>query len=71
MNVPMRECGSLVCLWSWDDSDGQGVDDEKKFDSGAENESENDPWHHQKLLRVLHESRDSGDTHASILSSNN
>ena len=20
-NVPMRECGSLVCLWPWDDTD--------------------------------------------------
>jgi glycerol-3-phosphate dehydrogenase len=20
-NVPMRECGSLICLWPWDDND--------------------------------------------------
>jgi hypothetical protein len=26
MNVPMRECGSLVCLWPWDED----CNDEKK-----------------------------------------
>ncbi|KAL7483549.1 hypothetical protein ACHAW6_009188 [Cyclotella cf. meneghiniana] len=69
MNVPTRECGSLVCLWSWDGSDGESLDEERKFEPNAEIEPENDTRHHQKLLRVLHESQDSGDTQASILCS--
>jgi len=34
-NVPMRECGSLVCLWPWDDDTVTSIVssvDEKKFD---------------------------------------
>eukprot|EP00804_Cyclotella_cryptica_P002179 CCRYP_006575-RA/>CCRYP_006575-RA protein AED:0.40 eAED:0.40 QI:0/-1/0/1/-1/1/1/0/434 len=70
MNVPMRECGSLVCLWSWDGSDSERLEDEKKFDFSADDQSDTDVPQHEKLLRVLHESYNSGDMHASIISSN-
>ena len=43
-NIPNRKCGSLVCLWPWDD--------------------END-----NLSSVLAESHDAGDTHATLLTS--
>ncbi|KAL7497461.1 hypothetical protein ACHAWT_007432 [Skeletonema menzelii] len=70
-NVPMRECGSLVCLWPWDDHDDDTtthVEDEKKIDD--ENAfvtravSSND-----KLKRVLQESHVAGDNHAALLTS--
>ena len=70
-NVPMRECGSLVCLWPWDDdhiiSDG---DDEKKVDDTdrkkmAAKEFDSD----ERLAHVLQESHIAGDKDASLLSS--
>eukprot|EP00956_Cyclotella_meneghiniana_P023777 scaffold46878_cov72-Cyclotella_meneghiniana.AAC.8 len=70
MNVPMRECGSLVCLWPWDDEDWDDLD-EKKADHIADGTILSDDRHecHEKLLRVLRESHDAGDTNASYLSS--
>lgn len=70
MNVPMRECGSLVCLWPWDDEDWDDLD-EKKADHIADGNILSDNSHecHEKLLRVLHESHDAGDSSASYVSS--
>lgn len=69
MNVPMRECGSLVCVWPWDEEDSN-LDEEKKIDPIA-NKSDlgNEGSCHQKLLEVLRESHDAGDTNASYLNS--
>ena len=52
-NIPNRPCGSLVCRWSWDDAAT----------------TEGDRETHTTLEDVLQESHDAGDTHASILSS--
>jgi len=52
MNLPTRPSGSLVCRWPWDDDDDD--DDDGNNDSAA-------------LRRVLMESHDAGDTHASFL----
>ena len=64
-NVPMRECGSLVCLWPWDDDD----EDEKKLDEQEEDLDESNISNiHERLKRVLHESYICGDSDASYLS---
>ena len=70
-NVPMRECGSLVCLWPWDDPDTTSTthkEDEKKIDDDnafvTRGVSSND-----KLKHVLHESHVAGDSHAALLTS--
>ena len=64
-NVPTRECGSLVCLWPWDDD---GVLDEKKLE---ENEEDIDliSSSQERLKHVLQESHIAGDKDASFLSS--
>ena len=66
-NVPMRECGSLVCLWPWDDdtNDGNSSVDKKKFDGLLDEEKIS----RDKLQHVLHESHIAGDTDATFLSS--
>jgi len=66
-NVPMRECGSLVCLWPWDDNTDSDVSsvNEKKFD-GLLDEEKNS---RDRLQQVLHESHIAGDTDAIFLSS--
>ena len=70
MNVPIRECGSLVCLWPWDDDcDDEG--DEKKFDSISDDDSAymaDGKKIPKKLMQVLRESRMAGDN-ASYLDS--
>jgi len=63
-NVPMRECGSLVCLWPWDDDTSDSVD-EKKFDGLLDDEKIS----RDRLQQVLHESHIAGDTDAIFLSS--
>jgi glycerol-3-phosphate dehydrogenase len=60
MSVPMRECGSLVCMWPWD----KDCNDESKIDM---NSDEYDDSRNQKLKEVLKESHDAGDTDASYL----
>ena len=76
-NVPMRECGSLVCLWPWDNAecDGDGVNgDEQKTDHAEDDnsmessKSDNTPCHH-KLRRVLRDSHIAGDKDALFLNS--
>jgi len=68
-NVPMRECGSLVCLWPWDVDNDNDVThsrvDEKKFDGMLDEEKNS----RDKLQQVLHESHIAGDTDATFLSS--
>jgi len=54
-NVPNRQCGSLVCLWPWDQDQVPG---HPNTESSA------------KLRAVAEESWDAGDTHAVILDSN-
>lgn len=56
-NIPTRPCGSLVCLWPWD---------EVSEESTVYN-NKNDGDHHPALKTVLAESYDAGDTHASLL----
>jgi len=78
MNVPMRECGSLVCLWPWDvvekkKTETEEEEDEKKLeDDEGEDPTTNDNeslWkQNDKLKEVLHESHIAGDTHAVLLS---
>ena len=52
-NIPTRPCGSLVCLWPWD----------KNNDDGSNGSNSNEGV----LQRVLEESHDAGDDHATIL----
>ncbi|KAL7533939.1 hypothetical protein ACHAXR_005538 [Thalassiosira sp. AJA248-18] len=59
-NVPMRECGSLVCLWPWDEDE-----DEKKSDENVDEIASS----HARLKHVLQESHIAGDKDASFLSS--
>ena len=69
-NVPMRECGSLVCLWPWDDDNDSDVSasrvDDKKFDYGILDEEK---ISRDRLQQVLHESHIAGDSDATFLSS--
>jgi len=69
-NVPMRECGSLVCLWPWDEHDNIIItddEDEKKIDD--DNTLVTKPGSpDDKLERVLQESLIAGDD-ATLLSS--
>ena len=51
-NVPMRECGSLVCLWPWDGEEEEGA----SADGGT------------KLEDIARESWDAGDCNAKVLS---
>ena len=60
-NVPMRECGSLVCLWPWDEEEGEKKIDGKDVDKNAAS--------YARLKHVLHESHIAGDKDASFLSS--
>jgi len=62
-NVPMRECGSLVCLWPWDEDE-----DEKKSEWNFDVD-ENSSSSHARLMRVLHESHVAGDKDATFLAS--
>ena len=66
-NVPMRECGSLVCSWPWDD-DHNDTTDEKKIDDDAIMPIMK-PSSDEKLERVLHKSHIAGDNDAELLSS--
>jgi glycerol-3-phosphate dehydrogenase len=62
MNVLMRECGSLVCAWPWDE-DFDGIDVEKKTEDG-------DSSQYEQLMRVLRESLYAGDLNACYVDSN-
>lgn len=53
-NIPMRECGSLVCLWPWD----HHHDDHQDNNDGAQNE---------KLMETARESWEAGDSNTTIL----
>ena len=68
--MPMRECGSLVCLWPWDE-DCDDEDDEKKVDSISDDDNAYmvEKRYHKKLMHVLRESHMAGDTNASYLDS--
>ena len=68
-NVPMRECGSLVCLWPWDDHPDNDDDcDEKKIDEDDDNALvTKSPSSNDKLERVLQESHVAGDNDATLL----
>ena len=59
MNLPLRPCGSLVCQWRKRRSAAE--EDEVDAD-GAENDTST------SLQKVLMESHDAGDTHATLLS---
>lgn len=65
-NVPMRECGSLVCLWPWDDHTDSDDCDEKKIE---EDDNAKAPSSTDKLAHVLEESHIAGDNDAKILTS--
>ena len=65
-NVPMRECGSLVCSWPWDDIDDDVDAGEKKLDDSQIARSGNS---HARLQHVLYESHIAGDKDAAYLSS--
>ena len=66
-NVPLRECGSLVCLWPWDDDDISEEDnEEKKVEDGLVS-TYNDITKHEKLRNVLRDSHIAGDKDASFL----
>ena len=69
-NVPMRECGSLVCLWPWDDATDSSVDDDvsSRVDEKKKFEDE-EKISRDRLRQVLHESHIAGDTDATFLSS--
>ncbi|KAL9180885.1 hypothetical protein ACHAXT_009690 [Thalassiosira profunda] len=60
-NVPMRECGSLVCLWPWD---GEDAEEKKAGDDAALEEAAASK---ERLRRVLEESHVAGDKDASFL----
>mmetsp|Transcript_9021 Transcript_9021/g.20358 ORF Transcript_9021/g.20358 Transcript_9021/m.20358 type:complete len:491 (+) Transcript_9021:103-1575(+) len=60
-NVPMRECGSLVCLWPWDRDEDEDVE---KSDDENKNSSRN-----TCLNNILHESHIAGDKDARFLPS--
>lgn len=72
-NVPMRECGSLVCLWPWDDHHDNDDDycDEKKIDDDDDNAlvTKSPSSTNDKLEHVLQESHIAGDNDASLLTS--
>jgi glycerol-3-phosphate dehydrogenase len=72
-NVPMRECGSLVCLWPWDDdhrdnniTEEEDVDEKKIDDDTVIPVTK--PTTNEKLERVLQESHIAGDNGATLLS---
>eukprot|EP00984_Skeletonema_dohrnii_P016611 scaffold7430_cov156-Skeletonema_dohrnii-CCMP3373.AAC.6 len=68
-NVPMRECGSLVCLWPWDEHDNITTDDEDEKKIDDDNTLVTKPGSpDDKLERVLQESLIAGDN-ATLLSS--
>ena len=68
-NVPMRECGSLVCLWPWDEHDIIITDDEDEKKIDDDNTLVTKPGSpDDKLERVLQESLIAGDN-ATLLSS--
>lgn len=68
-NVPMRECGSLVCLWPWDEHDNIITDDEDEKKIDDDNTLVTKPGSpDDKLERVLQESLIAGDD-ATLLSS--
>jgi glycerol-3-phosphate dehydrogenase len=71
-NVPMRECGSLVCLWPWDEHNVNNTTtdehDEKKIDDEAIMSPTNS-CSDESLKHVLHESHIAGDKDAALLSS--
>mmetsp|Transcript_30050 Transcript_30050/g.46556 ORF Transcript_30050/g.46556 Transcript_30050/m.46556 type:complete len:489 (+) Transcript_30050:77-1543(+) len=68
-NVPMRECGSLVCLWPWDEHDNIITDDEDEKKIDDDNTLVTKPGSpDDKLERVLQESLIAGDN-ATLLSS--
>mmetsp|Transcript_13411 Transcript_13411/g.19733 ORF Transcript_13411/g.19733 Transcript_13411/m.19733 type:complete len:504 (-) Transcript_13411:40-1551(-) len=62
MNVPNRPCGSLVCMWEWDEQKAT-----RNHQNGSNNGSKRTSTRHSPLAKVLEESTDAGDTHASIL----
>lgn len=71
-NVPMRECGSLVCLWPWDENNVNNTTDEhdeKKIDDEAIMLPTKTKSSNESLKRVLHESHIAGDKDAALLSS--
>mmetsp|Transcript_17393 Transcript_17393/g.19835 ORF Transcript_17393/g.19835 Transcript_17393/m.19835 type:complete len:572 (+) Transcript_17393:71-1786(+) len=63
MNIPMRECGSLVCLWPWDgDGNGDG--------NGNGNDGNGDaPTHDDTQTKTMKEAGSSSnhDTHDSCI----
>lgn len=62
-NVPMRECGSLVCLWPWDIHHSDHNDKQENIDANG-----NAPRvHNEQLEEVAHESWEAGDSNAAIL----
>jgi len=70
-NVPKRDCGSLVCLWPWDEDEEEvrAVDcDEKKveneYEFGDDGEGVN-----KKLRLILRDSHIAGDADAAYLDS--
>ena len=60
-NVPTRECGSLVCLWPWDEAGGEA-------DDSADSSADDRPAH-ERLRDVLEESHSAGDSDARLVSS--
>jgi glycerol-3-phosphate dehydrogenase len=59
-NIPARPCGSLVCLWPWDDGTSDGDGGDADIDRGTTATS-------LLLNRVLEESHEAGDTDATLL----
>ncbi|EED94040.1 predicted protein [Thalassiosira pseudonana CCMP1335] len=76
-NIPMRECGSVVCMWPWDEEEecgGEDSDEEEKKNETTSSIRDNDSRSdmslcHERLRHVLHESHIAGDTDASYLDS--
>jgi glycerol-3-phosphate dehydrogenase len=71
MNIPHRDCGSLVTLWPWDDitDDSTYEDDIDSTTTTTEGQGIQAQRDNQnkKLRQVASESWEAGDTHAKIL----
>jgi glycerol-3-phosphate dehydrogenase len=69
MNIPHRSCGSLVCQWSWDDQNAGDDDDDDDNDIADEqnDDADQDKKANLRLDKVLVESHEAGDLHATKL----
>ncbi|EJK64745.1 hypothetical protein THAOC_14489, partial [Thalassiosira oceanica] len=69
-NVPTRECGSLVCLWPWDEqgNGGEAADDSAGSSAHPHTDTADEDGSRERLKGVLAESHVAGDCDARFVS---